>query len=430
MKQPLRIGVAGLGNVGRGVVKIIQNHGDMLAARAGCRLEIVAVSARSRTDERGIDISSYRWDDNPLAMAEADDIDVVVELIGGSDGIAKELCARVLQNGKHFVTANKAMIAHHGMAMAKLAEEKGLALKFEAAVAGGIPVIKMLREGLAANRMTRVSGILNGTCNFILTQMEATGRSFEDVLGEAQRLGYAEADPTFDVDGIDSAHKLAILASVAFGTAIDFDHVATEGIRAISSVDIKYAHDFGYRIKLLGTATCSDEGLEQRVLPCLVDLNSAIARVGGAFNAVVTEGDFVDRTVIEGRGAGEGPTASAVVADLIDIARGYISPIFSVPVAKMQAARPIAATEHFGPFYIRLYVIDRPGVMADVSEVLGEEEISIESLIQRGHGPDGGIFVVLTTHETKESRLVKAMERLAGLDCMIGTPASIRIEKM
>jgi homoserine dehydrogenase len=429
LKKPLRIGLAGLGTVGRGVVKILQENGDLVAERAGRRVEVAAVSARNVKADRGVDISAYRFAGNALELAAAEDIDLVVELVGGSEGLPLDLCRGALTNAKHVVTANKAMIAHHGMALATLAEEKGVALKFEAAVAGGIPIIKTLREGLSANRITHVSGILNGTCNFILTQMEATGRDFADMLAEAQSLGFAEADPSFDVDGIDTAHKLAILSSVAFGTALDFSSVATEGIRNITAVDIKYAGDFGYRIKLLGTASYSAQGLEQRVAPCLVDLKSAIAHVDGAYNAVVAEGDFAGRITIEGRGAGEGPTASAVVADIIDIARGSHFPVFSAPVAKMPAAHPVSTSEHIGSFYIRLHVYDRPGVIAEVSELLSREEISIESLIQRGHGPGGGIFVVLTTHETREARLRRALQKIAKLDCMVEAPAAIRIER-
>jgi homoserine dehydrogenase len=430
LKKPFKIGIAGLGNVGRGVVKIIQKNGALIAARAGRPVEIVAVSARDAKVDRGVGLTAYRWENDPLALAAAGDIDLVVELIGGSDGVAYELCRRSLQAGKHFVTANKAMIAHHGMALAGLAEAGGVALKFEAAVAGGIPIIKTLREGLSANRLTRVSGILNGTCNFILTQMEATGQGFDEILAEAQRLGYAEADPSFDVDGVDTAHKLAILSGVAFGTALDFNAVAIEGIRNITAVDIKYAGEFGYRIKLLGTAVLSEQGLEQRVAPCLVDLKSAIASVGGAFNAVAVEGDFVDRIVIEGRGAGEGPTASAVVADIIDIVRGGVSSVFSMPVGKMVSAHPISNLEHFGAFYVRLRVQDEPGVMAEITDLLRQQEISIESLIQRGQGPGGGIFVVLTTHETKEAGLRHALKKMENLNCMLDKPAAIRIEKL
>ncbi len=430
MKEPLRIGIAGLGNVGRGLVKIIKNNAHELAQRAGREIVITAVSARSRQLDRGVNVSGYEWYDNALDLAVADNVDVVIELIGGSDGVAKTLCEMAIANGKHFVTANKAMLAHHGASLAAQAEDQNVALKFEAAVAGAVPIIRSIREGLSGDRITSVSGILNGTCNYILTEMEATGRGFDEVLEEAQRLGYAEADPTFDVDGIDTAHKLAILSSMAFNTIPDFDGVTVEGIRQVAGVDIKYAHDFGYRIKLLGTARMVEGHLEQRVQPCLVDLKASIASVEGSFNAVAVEMEYADRMILEGRGAGEGPTASAVMADIVDIARGNLFPVFSISASELVNTQRLDAEQHVGSFYIRMHVHDRPGVMAQISELLSDEDISIESLIQRGRGPDGGIYVVLTTHETREKGMHKAMSELAKSPFMVDPPASLRIEKV
>uniref|UniRef100_UPI001576B71F homoserine dehydrogenase n=1 Tax=Sphingomonas bacterium TaxID=1895847 RepID=UPI001576B71F len=341
MTHPLRIALAGLGNVGAGVVKLLDANADLIARRAGRPIEIVAVSARDRTRDRGIDLARFAWVDDAASLAARDDVDVVVELVGGSDGPALTLARRTLAADKAFVTANKAMLAHHGLELAEAAEAKGVALKYEAAVAGGIPVIKGLREGAAANRIHHVYGVLNGTCNYILTTMEAESRDFTEVLGEAQRLGYAEADPSFDIDGVDAAHKLSILASLAFGARIDFGAVAITGIRHVIAADIAEAGALGYRIRLVGLGEASAKGLFQRVHPCLVPIDHPLAHVTGSLNAIVAEGDFVGRLLFQGRGAGEGPTASAVVADLIDIARGATGPAFAMPVAEL-AAMPAA----------------------------------------------------------------------------------------
>ncbi len=336
MKPPLRIAIAGLGTVGAGTLRLLQRNAALLASRAGRAIVVVAVAARERGRDRGIDLSGVAWEDDATALATRPDIDVVVELIGGSDGPARALVTAALANGKHVVTANKALVAHHGTALARLAEEKGVAFSFEAAVAGGIPVLKALREGLAANNVQRIYGILNGTCNYVLTTMRETGREFDDVLAEAQRLGYAEADPSFDIDGIDSAHKLALLAAVAFGTEVDFAGVHVEGIRHVSALDIEFAAELGYRIKLLGLARLTEYGLEQRVHACMVPRSTPIAPIEGVFNAVVIEGDFVGRVMLEGRGAGAEPTASAVVADLLDIAGGRAATSFAVPASLMK----------------------------------------------------------------------------------------------
>lgn len=427
--KPIILGIAGLGTVGAGVVKIIEKHKALLTARAGRPIEIRAVSARDRNRDRGVDLSPYTWVDNPVELADpAHGITVVVELIGGSDGPALALARAALSNGIGFVTANKALIATHGKELAALAEEKGAALRFEAAVAGGIPIIKALREGLAGNAISSVRGILNGTCNYILTRMEREGLAFDHVLKDAQQLGYAEADPTFDIDGIDTAHKTAILASLAFGTEPDIENLPTEGIRHIAPVDIEYAKELGYRIKLLGVTQHTGEGIETRVHPAMVPTSAAIANVMDATNAVVVDGDAVGQTVYEGAGAGEGPTASAVVGDITDIARGSNGPRLGIPAGDLKPSNPVPVAKHRGTYYIRLRVDDRSGVMADITAVLAEENVSIESMLQRGRADDGGVYIVLTTHETVEASVAAALDRFTGLQCVLETPTMLRIE--
>lgn len=425
---PVRIGIAGLGTVGGGLLKLLDANAELLAERTGRRLTVTAVSARDRSRDRGIDLSGFRWHDSAVALAADPDVDVVVELIGGSDGIAKAAVETALAHGKHVVTANKALIAHHGTALALAAEEKGLTLAYEAAVAGGIPAIKGLREGLAGNRIREVHGILNGTCNYILTEMRTTGRDFADVLADAQALGYAEADPSFDVDGIDAAHKLAILTAVAFGTSVDFTSVHVEGIRHISSLDIEYAEELGYRIRLLGIARRTEHGIEQRVHPCMVPIGSPIGATDGVFNAVVADGDFVDKVVLVGRGAGAGPTASAVAADLVDIARGRSTPTFAVPAERLAAPAPSTIDRRRGRYYVRLMVLDRPGVIADIAAALRDQSVSMEAFLQRGRSPGEAVPVVLTTHETIEASMRRALERIGSLDAVIEPPRMIRIE--
>ncbi|HZD26713.1 MAG TPA: homoserine dehydrogenase, partial [Alphaproteobacteria bacterium] len=401
---------------------------ELLGQRCGRDLRLAAVSARNRSRGRGFDLSPYRWHDNPVDLAQDPEVDVVVELIGGEDGPAKAVLESAIASGKHVVTANKALIARHGTRLAEAAEEAGVALNFEAAVAGGIPIVKALREGLAANRFPRIYGILNGTCNYILTTMEETGRDFEEVLREAQELGYAEADPSFDIDGIDAAHKLAILASLAYGCPVNFDAVHIEGIRPVSAVDIEYAAQLGYRIKLLAIARPTVHGIEQRVHPCMVPLGTPIATVKGVFNAVVAEGDFVDRTVFEGRGAGAGPTASAVIADIVDIARGIRVPAFSVPAATLTPIPPSPMDRHVGPYYIRLSVLDQPGVIAEIAAILRDEAISIESMLQRSRAPGEAVPVVLITHETEEAAMSRALQKIGRIDPVQEPPTMIRIE--
>jgi homoserine dehydrogenase len=430
MAEPLRLGIAGLGTVGSAVLRLLAQNGNLLAERAGRELAVTAVSARDRARSRGVDLGRFRWYDDPIALVADPEVDVVVELIGGADGPALALCQAALGAGKPVVTANKALLAHHGAQLARLAEANGVTIGFEAAIAGGIPIVKTLREGLAGNRISRVYGILNGTCNYILTTMRESGRSFDDVLAEAQQLGYAEADPSFDIDGVDAAHKLALLAALAFGCAPDFDAVYIEGIRHVSPLDIAFASEMGYRIKLLGVARRTEHGLEQRVHPSMVRIGTPISQVEGVFNAVVAEGDQVDATLYSGRGAGGGPTASAVVADIADIAKGANLPMLGVPSAALQALPPAPMEHHYGAYYFRLMVVDQPGVLADVAACLRDHEVSIEALIQRARNPLEPVPIVLTTHETREAQMSGALARIAALPTVLEPPRLIRIEAL
>jgi len=435
MTAPLRVGLAGLGTVGAGVVKLLDANAGLIERRANRSIVVSAVAARDRSRERGVDLARFAWVDDATELAGRDDVDAVVELIGGSDGPALVLARATLGAGKAFVTANKAMLAHHGLDLAQLAENHGAPLKYEAAVAGGIPVIKGLREGAAANRVERVYGILNGTCNYILSRMEAEKLSFAAVLADAQRLGFAEADPSFDIDGVDAAHKLSILAAIAFGARIDFAHVAVEGIRHVAAVDIDHAATLGFRIKLVGLASEVGGELFQRVHPCLVPLAHPLAHVDGSLNAVVAEGDFVGRLFFSGRGAGEGPTASAVVADLIDVARGKVGPAFAMPTARLAALAPADTAAHVGRFYLRLMVADRPGVLAELTAALRDAEVSIESLIQRGppaagSGSDqnaGEVHVVMVTHAVRQSAIAAALDRMATSHSVTAAPMMMHI---
>ncbi len=424
--RPLTLGVAGLGTVGAGVLKLLADNAALIAARAGRAVAVTAVSARDRGRDRGVNTAGLRWYDDPVALAGDAGVDVVVECIGGSEGPAKALVEAALRGAKPVVTANKALLAVHGAALAELAGDTPLA--FEAAVAGGIPAIKALREGLAANNLSRVAGILNGTCNYILTTMRDQKREFADVLAEAQKLGYAEADPSFDIDGVDAAHKLAILAALAFGRPVDFASVHVEGIREVSALDFQMAEELGYRIKLLGIAQRTEAGISTRVHPCMVPQAAPIARVDGVFNAVVAEGDFVGRVVLQGRGAGAGPTASAVVADVIDIARGRFTPVWGSAAGALEAAPSVPMAAHTGCYYLRLMVVDRPGVIADVTGVLRDHSISLESMLQRGRAPGEAVPVVLTTHECEEAGMRAAIARIEGLAAVMEKPVLIRIE--
>ncbi len=426
MTAPFRIGLAGLGTVGTGVVRMIQTHGPLLAARAGRPIEIAAISARSRHRDRGVDLSSYAWEDDPVALARREDIDLVIEVIGGEDGPAKAAAMAALGGGRHLVTANKAMLARHGQALAEAAEAAGVALRFEAAVAGGVPVVKALTEGLAGNAVTRVMGVLNGTCNYILTAMEARLAPYGEVLAEAQRLGYAEADPSFDVGGIDAAQKLALLAAAAFGTQVDFGGIAIEGIERVSLADIEHAAELGYRVKLLGVARALPDGLEARMQPCLVPIASPLGQLEGVTNMVVLEGDFVGRIVMSGPGAGEGPTASAILGDVIDIARGTRAPAFGQPAASLAPPRSAALG---GPaaYYLRLQLADAPGVLAKVATELGRAGISIDRMRQLAHaGAEATVLIV--THRSPRPALDRALAAIEGLDVCRDAPVAIRVE--
>ena len=426
MPDALKVAIAGLGTVGGGVVKLLDANRELITRRAGRPIEVVAVAARDRSRDRGIDTSRFQWAETQT-LADISGVDVVVELVGGSEGPALDLARATIANGRSFVTANKAMIAHHGLELARASEKAGVAFKYEAAVAGGIPVIKGLREGAAANEIARVYGILNGTCNYILTTMETEGRDFGGVLADAQALGYAEADPAFDVDGVDAAHKLSILASLCFGTRIDFGAVRTGGIRQVLAADIAQAKALGYRVRLVGRAEPGEGGLLQSVQPCLVPATHPLAHVAGAMNAVVAEGNFVGRLFFEGRGAGEGPTASAVVADLIDIARGEVGPAFAMPVASLADPGRADIGARKGRFYLRFSVADRPGVLAEIATAMRDAGVSIDSLIQRGEAPDGGVLLVLTTHECPEAHISLALGKLTGSESLVGAPMTMPI---
>ncbi len=424
---PLKLAIAGLGTVGAATVALLQRHEKMLAERAGRPLTVVAVSARDRTRDRGVDLGAYTWYDDPVAMAEQTDADVVVELIGGAEGVARQVCETALGRGRAVVTANKALLALHGADLAAAAGTVPLA--YEAAVAGGIPAIKGLREGLAANRVTEVRGILNGTCNFILSTMRESGRDFADVLAEAQALGYAEADPAFDVDGVDAAHKLAILVGLAFGTPLEFDSLAVAGIRPVTALDIRYAERLGYRIKLLGTARQAADGtVDARVAPALVPLHSALAHVEGVTNAVAVTGDAVGDTLFVGPGAGGDPTASAVVADLVDVARGGVPPVFNRPADRLTPAVLTPPEARHGAAYMRLQVADRAGVFAGIADVLRDEDISIESVLQDGRNPGETVPVVMTLHDAPRAALERMVAKVAALADVAAPPLVMTIE--
>ncbi|ETD83796.1 homoserine dehydrogenase [Rhodobacter capsulatus] len=426
--QPLRLGIAGLGTVGIGVVKIVQRHADLLAARTGRPVVITAVSARDRTKNRDADLSGYAWETDPVALALRDDVDVLVEVMGGHEGPAKDATEAALKAGKDVVTANKALLAHHGQALAELAEGLGRVIRYEAAVAGGIPVIKALTEGLAGNQIRRVMGVMNGTCNYILTRMETAGLPYETVFEEARQLGYLEADPNLDVGGIDAGHKLSILAAIAFGTKVSFANVVLEGIGRISIDDIRRAGDMGYKIKLLGVAQMTGRGLEQRMMPCLVPAASPLGQLQGGTNMVVIEGDSVGQIVLRGAGAGEGPTASAVMGDVLDIARGLRLPTFGQPAAGLADPIP-AAVSAPAPYYLRLELMDKPGALAKVAAVLGEAGVSISRMRQYGH-EDTSAPVLIVTHKTTRDAIDVAIAALPATGVVLGAPVALRIEEV
>lgn len=428
MSDAIRVGLAGLGTVGGGVAKVLHDQARGLAWRAGRSIRITAVSARDKGKDRGLNLTVAAFEADALALAERDDVDVVVELIGGEEGIARALVERALRGRKHVVTANKALLARHGAALAALAERHGVGLKFEAAICGGIPIVKSLREGLVSYGLSTVRGILNGTCNFILTQMEATGRPFAEVLADAQRLGYAEADPTLDIGGGDTAHKLTLLTSLAFGTAPDLDGVRLTGIDKITPADIAFAGEFGYRIKLLGVARRTPDGIEQLVNPAMVRAGTPLADVESSFNAVAADAGEAGPFFFQGRGAGRGPTASAVVSDLVDVARGALGPVFGRPAAELTPPRREPVEARMSAYYLRFQVLDVPGVMAEISRHLANELVSIESMIQRGRAPGEPVAIVMITHEAQHVAVVRALQAIAASTKVVETPCMIPME--
>ncbi len=428
MSTPLRLGIAGLGTVGAGVVKIARQKAALLADRAGRGIDITAVSARNRDKDRGISLSAYAWEDDPVALALRDDVDVFVELMGGSDGPAKAATEAALKAGKDVVTANKALLAHHGQALAELAEAQGAVLRFEAAVAGGIPVIKALTEGLAGNDIQRVMGVMNGTCNYILTRMEDAGLSYDEAFAEADALGYLEADPQLDVGGIDAGHKLSLLSAIAYGTQVNFAAVELEGIGQVTIEDIRQAADMGFRIKLLGVARMTGRGLEQTMAPSLVPASSPLGQLQGGTNMVVIEGDQVGQIVMRGAGAGEGPTASAVMGDVMDIARGLRVSTFGKPATALVAATPARATTA-APYYLRMQLMDRPGALAKVATALGEAGVSIHRMRQYDHVSDTAP-VLIVTHKTTRAALDAALAGMAATGVVAGPPVALRIEEV
>lgn len=439
MAETLKVGVAGLGTVGASVLRLLAKHGDQIARRTGRSVSVTAVSARDRNKDRGFDVSGFEWFTDPVEMAGKGDIDVFVELIGGDSGPAEDSVRAALARGIHVVTANKALLARHGVALAEIAEANGACLNYEAAVAGGIPIVKTLRESMSGNGISRVYGILNGTCNYILTRMEAEGISFEDCLSDAQRLGYAEADPTFDIEGNDTAHKLAILTSLAFGTRIASNDIYLEGITSITTADIQAADELGYRIKLLGVAQQTETGIEQRVHPTMVPKNSAIAQVDGVLNAVAVDGDFVGEIVLAGPGAGGDATASAVVADVADVARGDRTPVLGMLAVDLKDYQRARMRLHEGGYYIRLSVYDRPGAFAEIAHCMGNAGISLESIVQKRHAgseapgkydEDAPQPVILITYETTEVAIKEALEVIMSKGVVAEKPQMIRIENL
>jgi homoserine dehydrogenase len=435
MAEALRVGIAGLGTVGASVARVLQAKAAELTRQCGRDLVVTAVSARDRTRDRGVDVSGAKWFDDPVELARSADIDVLVELVGGDEGAARASVKAALEASRHVVTANKALLAKHGVALAEIAEKKGVLLNYEAAVAGGIPIIKTLREALAGNSVSRVFGILNGTCNYILTRMEAEGISFEACLADAQRLGYAEADPTFDIEGNDTAHKLSILTSLAFGTKIAASDIYMEGISNITQADIRAAGELGYRIKLLGVAQKTDSGIEQRVHPTMVPTASVIAQVHGVTNAVAIETDILGELLLSGPGAGGNATASAVIGDIADIAKSrpgfQHGPVFGRPVKELKPYKKAQMRSHAGGYFIRLTVHDRAGVFAGIARRMADNDISLESIVQHAAGNEKSSekTVILVTHETTEAAVRKAVDGVTRDGLLTDKPQVIRIER-
>ena len=428
MARTINIAIAGLGTVGAETYRLITEESYFLKARSSANFNVVAVSAKSKDKKRDVDLTGVEWIADCRDIADIDNIDVVIELVGGSEGVAKELVEKAITNGKSVITANKALVATHGNNIRELVAKHDVMFGYEAAVAGGIPIIKTIREGLASNRLCKIYGILNGTCNYILSVMRETGQEFEDILADAQRLGYAEADPSFDVDGVDAAHKLAILSAIAFQTPINFSGVYVEGIRLISPIDIDFATELGYRIKLLGIGELLGNGLQQRVRPCLVPVNIPIAQVEDVFNAVAAEAEGLGTSLSYGRGAGAGPTSSAVLSDLLDFANNRRTSFLGTADSEL-VVRPIKELQKLsGSYYLRLQVYDRPGVLADLTAVFRDKGVSVEALLQRGRNPDGTVPVVLTTHETSEEAIQKSVAEFEKLENVVEKPCILPIE--
>ncbi|HTE96809.1 MAG TPA: homoserine dehydrogenase [Bradyrhizobium sp.] len=437
MAAPLKVGLAGLGTVGASVARLIGQQRTVLADKCGRPIEVVAVSARSRGKDRGIDMKKLRWVADPVELARDPGIDAFVELIGGDGNPALAAVSAALKAGKPVVTANKALLARHGVELAGLAEKHKVALNFEAAVGGAIPIVKTLREGLAGNAVARIYGILNGTCNYMLTRMERERLSFDECLKEAQRLGYAEADPSFDIEGHDTAQKLSILASLTFGIRVDPAAIYVEGITSITTADLEAAEELGYRIKLLGVAVKTDKGIEQRVHPTMVRKDSAIAQVMDVTNAVTIDAEGIPPITLVGPGAGGTATASAVVADIADIARGVRAAPFGRPSGKLKVSKKAPMQRHEGGYYIRMLAVDKPGTAATIAKRLAQHNISMESIVQRHRGPPAGgaekgkgpVPVILITYATTEDAVRKALAAVQRDKVISGRPQLIRIEK-
>ena len=431
--RPLRVGVAGLGTVGAALARLLLTRSDTLRAEGTRPIELTAVSARSPDKDRGVDLSSVTFHADAVAIAQDPDVDAVVELIGGEGGAAKSLAEAAFDAGKPVITANKALLAAHGLELANRAETAGVPLFYEAAVAGGIPAIRALRDAVPGQQVTRISGILNGTCNYILTRMEREGIAFGDVLADAQRLGYAEADPTFDVDGFDTAHKLAILTSLAFGTEIEAEDMYIEGIRAITPDDMEAAHELGYRIKLLGVAQATESGIEQRVHPTMLPLDSTLAQINDVLNAVAIDTDLLGEVVLSGPGAGGDATAASVLADLQDLARGLAPKPLRLPRNDLKPYVRARMRKHEGGYYIRLSVVDRPGAFAAIAQRMAEHGISLQSIVQRRKPSDTGPHshqpVIIITHETMEQAVRDAMQAISADGHVDAEPQIIRIER-
>ena len=426
MSKVLNVAIAGLGTVGAEVARQLTENADHFTEKSGRAVRVVAVSARDATKSRGFSMAGVDFCADALELASREDVDVVLELIGGEAGVAYDVVTSALKNGRHVITANKALLAHHGHALAQMAEEAGLTLAAEASVAGGIPVIKMLKESLAGNQITRITGILNGTCNYILSVMQHEHREFADVLAEAQALGYAEADPSFDIDGIDAAHKLAILAAMGFGTAPVLDAVAVRGIRDITRMDMENARDLGCTIRLLGEVERGEDGaISAEIRPILLPLESGLAKIDGALNAVSFAGAPIGAVTVVGPGAGAGATASAVLADVVDLAMGRYAPLFGVPAKSLKQGNNKTISNRMERYFIRLKVYDRPGVLADITAILRGHDISVESINQPSRAEDGvngAVPVILTTHEVKPKPLAAATAEMAELEAVLAEP--------